>query len=119
MGLTLDFAPAVFHLLEGAFRACTSVRTMVKIKGACKTSQEVQTYLVNRHVDWDREAKEPSEDKRLDLEEQRIAVVREQVEALRGLGFPAIQIHEALSKYIFGPLDRLERRTSVEILSHD
>lgn len=63
--------------------------------------------------------KSPSEDKRLDLEEQRIAVVREQVEALRGLGFPAIQIHEALSKYIFGPLDRLERRTSVEILSPD
>jgi hypothetical protein len=90
---------------------------IVRIIGVPGPLKRLKSYLANRHVDWDREAKEPSEDRRLDLEEQRIDIVREQVDVLRGIGFPEVQIREALSKYIFGPLDRLERCTSIELLS--
>jgi len=52
--------------------------TYVAVTGAQKPLLTLQRYLTHRHVDWDREAKEPSEDRRLELEEQRIDIVREQ-----------------------------------------
>jgi hypothetical protein len=88
-----------------------------EITGAPGPLKKLQGYLAKRHVDWDREGKEPSEDKRLELEEQRIDAVRKQVDLLNGLGFPEIQIREALSEYIFGPLDRLERYTQIKFFS--
>lgn len=106
--------PAEDELRVGATGGSPAV---VKITGAPGPLNRLQCYLANRHVDWDREAKEPSEDRRLELEKQRTDTVREQVESLRGMGFPEIQIREALSRYIFGPLDRLERFTTVEFLS--
>src|SRR5688572_25111489 len=38
---------------------------VVKITGAPGPLKRLQWYFTNRHVDWDREAKEPSEDRRL------------------------------------------------------
>ena len=93
--------------------------TYVAVTGAEKPLLILQRYLAHRRVDWDREAKEPSEDRRLDLEEQRIDVVREQVDSLRGMGFPEIQIREALSEYVFGPLDRLDRETNIKLFGDD
>jgi hypothetical protein len=52
--------------------------TYVAVTGAQKPLLTLQRYLAHRHVDWDREAKEPSEDKRLELEEERIDAAREQ-----------------------------------------
>jgi hypothetical protein len=60
--------------------------TYVAVTGAQKPLLILQRYLANRHVDWDREAKEPSEDRRLKLEEERIDVVREQFDSLRWYG---------------------------------
>ena len=93
--------------------------TYVAVTGAQKPLVALQRYLAHRHVDWDREAKEPSEDRRLELEEQRIDAVREQFDSLRGMGFPEIQIREALSEYVFGPLDRLDRETDIKLFSGD
>jgi hypothetical protein len=93
--------------------------TYVAVTGAQKPLLTLQRYLAHRHVDWDREAKEPSEDRRLELEEQRIDAVREQFDSLRGMGFPEIQIREALSEYVFGPLDRLDREMNIELFSGD
>ncbi len=81
----------------------------VEVTGAPGPLQRLQRYFANRHVDWDREGKEPSEDRRLQLETQRTDAVRQQVDLLHALGFPEIQIREALSHYVFAPLDRLER----------
>jgi hypothetical protein len=89
--------------------------TYVVVTGAQKPLLTLQRYVAHRHVNWDREAKEPSEDRRLELEEQRIDAVREQFDSLRGMGFPEIQIGEALSKYVFGPLDRPDRETNIEL----
>ena len=77
----------------------------------------LQRYLAHRRIDWDRETKEPSEDRRLELEDQRTDAVREQFDSLRGMGFPEIQIHEALSEHVFSPLDPLERQTSIKLFS--
>jgi hypothetical protein len=93
--------------------------TYVAVTGAQKPLLTLQRYLAHRHVDWHREAKEPSEDRRLELEEQRIDVVREQVDSLRGMGFPEIQIREAISEYVFGPLDRLDRETNIKLPGTD
>ncbi len=93
--------------------------TYVAVTGAQKPLLTLQRYLAHRHVDWDREAREPSEDRRLELEEQRIDAVREQFDSLRGMGFPEIQIREALSEYVFGPLDRLDRETNIKLFSGD
>ena len=49
------------------------------------------------------------------LEQQRIDTVRDQVELLRGLNYPEIQIREALSKYIFAPLDRLDQSHGLKL----
>lgn len=81
----------------------------VEIVGAEAPLQALQSYLMNRHVDWKRETREPAEDKRLALEEQRIALVRDKVDLLRALRFPEIQIREALSRRVFAGLDRLDR----------
>jgi len=93
--------------------------TYVAVTGAQKPLLTLQHYLAHRHVDWDREAKEPAEDRRLELEKQRIDVVREQFDSLRGMGFPEIQIREALSEYVFAPLDRLDRHTNIKLFSDD
>jgi hypothetical protein len=93
--------------------------TYVAVTGAQKPLLTLQRYLAHRHVNWDREAKEPSEDRRLELEEQRIDAVRERFDSLRGMGFPEIQIREALSEYVFGPLDRLARETNIKLFSGD
>jgi hypothetical protein len=87
----------------------------IEITGAPGPLEKLQWYFANRRVDWDREGKEPSEDRRLELEEQRTDAVRKQVDLLHDLGFPEIQIREALSEYVFGPLDRLERYTQIKI----
>jgi hypothetical protein len=86
-----------------------------EITGAAGPLKRLQWYFANRHVDWDREGKEPSEDRRLELEDQRIDAVRKEVDLLHGLGFPEIQIREALSEYIFAPLDRLERYMDIKL----
>ena len=91
--------------------------TYVAVTGAQKPLVTLQRYLAHRRVDWDREAKEPSEDRRLELEEQRIDAIREQFDSLRGMGFPEIQIREALSEYVFSPLDRLDRETNIKLFS--
>jgi hypothetical protein len=88
----------------------------IEITGAPWPLERLHWYFQNRHVDWDREAKEPSEDRRLELEKQRTDAVREQVELLHNLGFPEIQIREALSTYVFAPLDRLERCAQIKFL---
>jgi hypothetical protein len=77
--------------------------TYLAVTGSQKPLLMLHRYLTQRPVDWDREAREPSEDRRLELEEQRIEVVREQSESLRGMGFPEIQIREALSEYVRPP----------------
>jgi hypothetical protein len=97
-------------------RAHTISPVAFEITGAPGPLQKLQWYFANRHVDWDREAKEPSEDRRLELETQRTDAVRQQVDLLHELGFPEIQIREALSEYVFGPLDRLERLTSIKFV---
>ena len=81
----------------------------VEIVGLSGPLQSLETYLSNERIDWDRERQEPAEERRLMLEQQRIDTVRDQVELLRGLNYPEIQIREALSKYIFTPLDRLDQ----------
>ncbi|HEX2228221.1 MAG TPA: hypothetical protein VHM64_13875 [Candidatus Binatia bacterium] len=89
---------------------------VVEVTGAPGPLQRLQRYFANRHVDWDREGKEPSEDRRLQLETQRIDAVRQQVDLLHALGFPEIQIREALSHYVFAPLDRLERHEGIKFV---
>jgi hypothetical protein len=93
----------------------TSSPVVIELTGAPGPLKKLQSYFANRHVDWDREKKEPSEDRRLELEQQRTDAVRKQVDLLHGLGFPEIQIREALSEYIFGPLDRLERYADIKL----
>ena len=88
----------------------------VEVTGAPGPLQTLQRYFTNRHVDWHREAKEPSEDRRLQLETQRTDAVRQQVDLLHALGFPEIQIREALSHYVFAPLDRLERYEGIKFV---
>jgi hypothetical protein len=88
----------------------------LEITGAPGPLQRLQWYFANRHVEWDRQAKEPSEDRRLELEKQRTDAVRQQVDLLHDLGFPEIQIREALSQYIFGPLDRLEHFADLKFI---
>ncbi|HET8563527.1 MAG TPA: hypothetical protein VFM35_06615 [Candidatus Binatia bacterium] len=80
----------------------------VEIVGSPNPLHALRRYLMDRHVDWDRKRREPAEDKRLALEDQRIDVVRDKVGLLRELGFPEIQIREALSRHVFAPLDRLD-----------
>jgi hypothetical protein len=90
---------------------------MLEATGIAGPVERLERYYQNRHVDWDRKAKEPSEDRRLELENQRTEVLRDGVELLHGLGFPEIQIREALSEYVFAPRDRLERYGGVKISS--
>jgi len=99
--------PAEDELHIGKINAPAPVE--LEITGAPGPLQKLQWYFANRHVEWHRQAKEPSEDRRLELEKQRTDAVRQQVDLLHDLGFPESQIREALSQYIFGPLDRLER----------
>jgi hypothetical protein len=88
----------------------------IEITGTSGPLARLHWYFQNRHVDWDRGGKEPSEDRRLELEEQRTDAVREQVDLLHNLGFPEIQIREALSTYVFAPLDRLERCAEIKFV---
>jgi hypothetical protein len=81
----------------------------VEIVGLSGPLQSLETYLSNERIDWQRERQEPDEQRRLMLEQQRIDTVRDQVELLRGLNYPEIQIREALSEYIFATLDRLDQ----------
>ena len=80
----------------------------IEIAGAERVLQPLRGYLAAGQIEWDRKKKEPDEGRRLALEQRRIDLVREEVELLRSLAYPEIQIRETLSKYIFGPLDRLD-----------
>jgi hypothetical protein len=62
---------------------------------------------------------EPEEDRRLALEQQRIDAVRDEVELLRGLNYPEVQIREALSKYVFAPFDHLDRFRGLTLYEED
>ncbi|MGH7846452.1 MAG: hypothetical protein ACREQW_14950 [Candidatus Binatia bacterium] len=81
----------------------------VEIVGAEKALTALRGYLASERVEWDRTKKEPDEHRRLALEQSRVGPVLDQVELLRSLNYPEIQIREVLSKYIFAPLDRLDR----------
>jgi hypothetical protein len=107
--------PPEHELRSEKLRATPPV--LIEITGAAEPLKRLQWYFAKRRVDWNRQTKEPSEDRRLELEEQRIDAVREQVDLLHGLGFPESQIREALSEYVFGPLDRLERYTGIKVSS--
>ena len=80
-----------------------------EIVGLANPLQALQAYLSTERIAWNRDKQEPEEDRRLALEQQRINSVGAQVGLLRGLNYPEIQIREALAKYVFAPLDRLDR----------
>lgn len=81
----------------------------LEIVGAERTLKSLHGYLAAGRLEWDRTKKEPDEHRRLALEQRRVDLVRDQVELLRGLNYPEIQIRKVLSRYIFAPLDRLDR----------
>jgi hypothetical protein len=112
----LSYAATVSAEDEPYLQKIQSTSPEIEITGAPGPLNRLQRYFENRKVDWDREAKEPSEDKRLELEKQRTDAVREQVDLLHNLGFPEIQIREALSEYVFAPLDRLERFPGIKFV---
>jgi hypothetical protein len=80
-----------------------------EIVGFPNPLNRLQKHLSARPIDWQRQTKEPDENRRLALEQQRIDLVRSDVELLRGLNYPETQIREALADYVFTPLDRLDR----------
>jgi hypothetical protein len=80
----------------------------LEIVGAGRTLQSLHGYLASGRIEWDRTKKEPDEHRLLALEQRRVDLVRDQVELLRGLNYPEIQIRKVLSRYIFAPLDRLD-----------
>ncbi|HWP59439.1 MAG TPA: hypothetical protein VNL14_16215 [Candidatus Acidoferrales bacterium] len=81
----------------------------VEIVGVPRAIERLGSYLAGKRVQWDRDMKEPPEERRLAVEERRIDTVRYDVEMLRGLNYPEKQIREALSRHVFAPLDRLDR----------
>lgn len=91
----------------------------VEIVGAAGPLESLQKYLSRERIDWDRQKQEPEEDRRLALEQQRIDAVRNEVELLRGLNYPEVQIREALSKYVFAPFDHLDRFRGLTLYEED
>ena len=81
----------------------------VEIVGGANPLESLRNYLSRERIDWDRQKQEPEEDRRLALEQQRTDAVLDEVELLRGLNYPEVQIRRALAKYVFAPFDHLDR----------